>query len=97
MIKVLSTNAINPYFKYDIPNTSSSGYIKSDSFPAYKNFAISGNYTHKVTVIDSANAFCPVKDTTYSIIGIKFLPTNPELSASKSIFCKNQKEEINRF
>lgn len=86
MIRVVATNAVNPYFKYDYPPpTIGSGWIKSDSFPGRT--MIPGIHVHKVTVMDSANAFCPTKDTSFAINIVNFAGASPTLSFDKAQHC----------
>ncbi len=87
MIRIVSTNAINPYFKYDYPPPLlGSGWTKNDSFPA--NSSLVGNQIHKVTVIDSANAFCPTKDTSFSVFVVAFPGASPTLQLDKTQYCE---------
>ena len=87
MIRIVSTNAINPYFKYDYPPPSiGSGWTKNDSFPANNSFV--GSQIHKVTVIDSANAFCPTKDTSFSVFVVAFPGASPTIQLDKTQYCE---------
>jgi PKD repeat protein len=87
MIRIVSTNAINPYFKYDYPPPSiGSGWTKNDSFPANNSFV--GSQIHKVTVIDSANAFCPTKDTSFSVFVVAFPGAQPTIQLDKTQYCE---------
>jgi PKD repeat protein len=86
MIRIISTNAVNPYFKYDFPPPIlGSGWTKSDSFPA--SALLPGSQVFRVTVIDSANAFCPTKDTSFTINFVNFLLDNPTLKLDKAQYC----------
>ncbi len=86
MIRVVATNAVNPYYKYDYPPPMlGSGWTKSDSFPASS--VTPGNYVYKVTVIDSANAFCPTKDTSFNINFVSFNGASPTLRFDKLQHC----------
>jgi PKD repeat protein len=86
MMRVVSTNAINPYFKYDYPPPAlGSGWTNRDSFPA--SIIGGGSAIFKVTVIDSANAFCPTKDTSFTIVGVT-IGASPTLQLDKAQYCE---------
>ncbi len=89
MIRVVSTNAINPYYKFDYPQPfPGSGWTKSDSFPAQTNVPL--DRVHKVTVIDSANAFCPTKDTSFTITVVNIQAISLQLNLDKVKYCSGE-------
>ncbi len=63
LIKVLSTNAVNPYYKYSQPPVAPFGFTKIDSFRLSTSFG----QTITVSVIDSANVGCGVRDSVINI------------------------------
>jgi PKD repeat protein len=86
MMRVVSTNAIRPFYHFEYPKPLlGSGWTKQDSFPA--NLAMSGPFVFKISVIDSANALCPVKDTSFTINFVNFPGGPPMLTFNKSNYC----------
>ncbi|MCF8255457.1 MAG: T9SS type A sorting domain-containing protein [Bacteroidia bacterium] len=95
MMRVISTNAVNPYFKFDYPQPFlGSGWTKLDSFPIL-NSPSSGNLLHKITVIDSANSFCPTKDTSFNVYFANFSGPTSQLTTNKPNYCKDDEITFN--
>lgn len=87
MIRVVSTNAVNPYYKYtNVTLNLSTVWLKRDTFDIITN---SGDFQYRVLVMDSANASCSVKDTSFfvSVVNLNWL--NAKLNSDKSEYCKN--------
>ena len=89
MMRVVSTNAVRPFYKFDYPQPFvGSGWTKQDSFPAI--ISLSGPFNFKVSVIDSANSFCPIKDTSFTINFINNNSGSLLLSFDKNNFCEGE-------
>jgi hypothetical protein len=86
--------AINPYFKYNCSEPSlvlPSGYIKSDSLITFINLSQSKNINFNVSILDSANLSCPVRDTVFTI----YFDAGPTLNMSnKFTYCSNEAIEL---
>jgi len=89
MIRIVSTNAVRPFYKFDYPQPFvGSGWTEQDSFPAI--ISLSGPFNFKVSVIDSANSFCPIKDTSFTINFINNNSGSLLLSFDKNTFCEGE-------
>jgi PKD repeat protein len=86
MMRVVSTNAIRPFYNFEYPKPFlGSNWTKQDSFPA--NITITGPFVFKIAVIDSSNALCPIKDTSFTINFVNFPGGPPMLTFNKSNYC----------
>ncbi len=86
MMRVVSTNAIRPFYNFEYPKPFlGSSWTNQDSFPA--NIFITGPLVFKIAVIDSANALCPIKDTSFTINFVNFPGGPPMLTFNKSNYC----------
>ncbi|OYU95121.1 MAG: hypothetical protein CFE21_12505 [Bacteroidetes bacterium B1(2017)] len=80
--KVLSTNAVNPYYKLSNPPAAPIGYSKMDSFTISP--LVGGNFT--ISIIDSANVSCGIKD---SLVVIPTINLQTGFTTTSLKVCKN--------
>jgi PKD repeat protein len=80
-----NVSAVNPYYKYT-GATGNLPFSKNDNFSF--TLAQPGNQTVTISIIDSANVACGIKDTTIIVTGIGYAIPAPILSLGKQLFCK---------
>lgn len=86
MMRVVSSNAIRPFYNFEYPKPFlGSNWTKQDSFPA--SISVTGPFIFKISVIDSSNALCPIKDTSFTINFVNFPGGPPLLTFNKSNYC----------
>jgi hypothetical protein len=89
-IKVSTSNMLNPHFKYTANHNMiymPFGYGKSDSVEfIYPDLSAPSSITILISVLDSANAFCPSKDTSVTIFYRE--KPNVNITTNKQFYCQ---------